>query len=171
VRRLILLLALPLAACWAGDSFYAASDSQPALPPGTYRAIPSDRPAEANLVRVSIRGDGMTTITDKDGDHALGFSPLGGPYFVMWYREDEHRPEALYALFQNERHRYRLLVPFCDKTKAIAAAAGAQVVIDPKLTTCQFKTRAQLENGLRRLEGTKLDSVEFVPVAKPRRHS
>ena len=166
--RLIVLLVLPLAACWAGDSFYVASDSRPALPPGDYRAIPSDKPADAQLVRVSIRSDGMTTITDRDGDHIMGFAPLGGVYFAMWYRDDASSREAVYALFQSERGHYRLLIPICDRTRAIAAAAGAQVVTDPKLTTCQFKTRAQLEDGLRHLEGTNLDSVDFIPAAKSR---
>jgi hypothetical protein len=169
--RLIVLLVLPLSACWAGDSFYVASDSRPALPAGEYRAIPSDKPADAQLVRVSMRSDGMSTIKDRDGDHVLGFAPLGGSYFAMWYRGDGSSREALYALFQSEPGHYRLLVPFCNKTSAIAVAAGAQVVADPKLMTCQFKTRAQLEDGLRGLEGTKLDSVDFIPSAKSRQRS
>jgi hypothetical protein len=161
--RLILLLALPLASCWEGDSFYAASDSRPALPPGTYRAVPSDHPDDANQVRVSIREDGMTSITDRDGDHGVGFAPLGGSYFVMWYRDEGTSREALYALFQSEPGHYRLLVPICDKTRAIAAAAGAQIMPDPKLVTCRFQTRAQLEDGLRHLEGQEIDSVDFIP--------
>jgi hypothetical protein len=162
---------LPLAACWAGDNFYAASESRPALPPGVYRAVPADKPGDAQLIRVSIRSDGMTSMTDRDGDHIMGFAPLGGSYFVMWYREEESSRGTLYALLQSEGRRYRLLIPFCDKTRAIAAAAGAQIVTDPKLTTCTFKTRAQLEDGLRRLEGQEIDSVEFIPTrrsAKPR---
>jgi hypothetical protein len=167
LRLLVLLLALPLAACWTGDSFYAASDSRPALPPGDYKSVPTDRPADAQLVRVSIRGDGMTAITDRDGDHIMGFAPLGGPYFAMWFREDESKQETLYALFQAEGGRYRALIPFCDKTRDVAVAAGAQVVIDPKLTTCAFKTRAQLEDGLRRLEAQEIDAVDFIPTRRP----
>jgi hypothetical protein len=167
VRLLILLLALPLAACWTGDSFYAASDSRPALPPGDYKSVPSDKPADAQLVRVTIRGDGMTSIADRDGDHIMGFAPLGGSYFVLWYRDDENKQATLYALFQSERGHFRVLVPFCDKTRAVAVAAGAQVVTDPKLTTCTFKTRAQLEDGLRRLEGQNIDAVDFIPTRRP----
>ena len=172
MRRLILLLlALSLSGCWEGDNFYTASDSRPALPPGDYRAVPSDKPAEAQLIRVSTRDDGMTSITDRDGDHIMGFAPLGGSYFATWYREDESGKGAVYALLQSERGHYRLFIPICDKTRAIAAAAGAQIVTDPKVTTCAFKTRAQLEDGLRRLEGQNIDSVEFIATrrsAKPR---
>ena len=163
MRKLILILALPLAACWEGDSFYAASDSRPALPPGTYRAVPSEQPQDAEQVRVSIREDGMTSITDRDGDHRIGFAPLDGSYFVMWYRDEGSSHEAVYALFQRDQGHYRLRVPICDKTRVIAAAAGAQVVTDPKLTTCHFQTRDQLEDGLRHLEGQEIASVDFIP--------
>ncbi|HEX4738182.1 MAG TPA: hypothetical protein VH331_11540 [Allosphingosinicella sp.] len=163
MRRLILLLVLPLAGCWEGGVFYAASESLPALPPGTYRSIPSDHPEDAKIVRVSIRKDGMTTIVDKEATNTLGFAPLGGAYFVMWL-PDEERDQAVYALFERKQGRYRILVPICDRTKAIATAAGATVAIDPKVTTCRFKTRPQLEDGLRHLEGREMDSVELIPM-------
>jgi hypothetical protein len=172
VRKLILLFLLPLAGCWEGDSFYTASDSRPALPPGTYRVVPDDHSAKPETVKVSMLPDGMTAMGDKDSSNAVGFAPLNGSYFVMWMIQDRDRPhEALYALFQSERGHYRLLAPFCDRTKAIAAAAGAEVKTDPKLTTCRFQTRAQLEDAFRHLEGQKVDSVDFIPIRRSSRPS
>lgn len=162
MRGLILLLALPLCGCWEGGLFYAASESRPALPPGSYRAVPSDHPADAKIVRVSLGTDGMTTIADPAATNIVGFAPLGGAYFVMWFPDGEDG-RALYALFQTGRGRYRILVPFCDKTRDVAMAAGAQVAPDPKIGICRFRTRAQLEGGLRRLEGQKMDSVDLIP--------
>jgi hypothetical protein len=168
MRWLILLFALPLAGCWEGDIFYATSDSRPALPPGTYHVVPTDDPADAGTAQVSILDNGMTQIRDDKGINAVGFAPLGSSSFVAWIPEQEEG-WALYALFQKERGRYRFVIPFCDKTKVIAAAAGAQIAPDPKVAICRFRTRAQLEDGLRHLEGRKVDSIEFVlTAANPR---
>lgn len=164
MRRLILLLALPLAGCWEGGIFYAASESRPALPPGVYQIVPTDDPADTGTAQVSMLNNGMTQIGDEKGTNVVGFAPLGGSYFVMWLPQQE-QSWALYALFQTEAGRYRFVVPFCDKTKAIAAAAGAKVAPDPKIPICRFRTRAQLEDGLRHLEGRKIDSIEFIPMA------
>ena len=163
MRRLILLLVLPLAACWEGDSFYTASDSRPALPPGAYRAVPADKPSEAKSVQVSMLPNGMTSMVGDGGNNAVGFAPLGGSFFTMWFQHSDGGREALYALFQADRGHYRLIVPFCERTAAIASAAGAQIVKDPKMTTCRFQTRAQLEDGLRHLEGRQQDVVDFIP--------
>jgi hypothetical protein len=172
VRRLIALLALSLSACWGGATFYTASDARPALPAGTYRAVPSDgKPAET--VRVSIRADGMTSIAGKDDGDLVGFASLGGSDFAMWYPDPDDSKSAVYGLFRAEGGHYRLTVPFCERTTAIATAAGATVVKDPKMTTCAFQTRAQLEDGLRHLEGQTGDVVEFIPSAPlppPRQH-
>jgi hypothetical protein len=164
IRALIFLLALPLAACWGGAVFYSASDARPALPPGVYRTLPSSEPDQAETVRVSIRADGMTRIVGK-GDEIVGFAPLGGPYFAMWSVEREDGNSAIYALFEAKQGHYRLIIPFCERTTAIAAAAGARIVKDPKTTLCTFETRAQLEDGLRHLEGQTQDLVDFLPVA------
>lgn len=169
MRRLIGLLALPLAACWGGATFYTASDARPALPPGTYRAAPSDgKPPET--VRVSIRADGMTSISGKDDGDLVGFAPLGGSDFVMWYPDPEDGKSAVYSLFRAEGGHYRLMVPLCERTVAIATAAGGTVVKDPKVTTCTFQTRAQLEDGLRHLDGQIGDVVEFTPTAPTPTH-
>jgi hypothetical protein len=60
-----------------------------------------------------------------------------------------------------------MILPVCKETKDIALAAGAQVVTDPKITTCRFATRAQLEDGLRRLENQKIDAAELIPIGRP----
>jgi hypothetical protein len=163
--RSILLLALPLASCWGGQTFYTPSETRPALPPGVYRAVPVDEPKQAETVRVSILGNGMTSIAGKGDANVVGFVPLDASYFVMWQPDAEGGPGAIYALLHAERGHYRLIIPFCEKTMPIAMAAGAEVTKDPKVKVCSFKTRAQLEDGLRHLEAEKRNAVDLLPMA------
>ena len=166
--RLILLFALPLGSCWGGQTFYTASEARPALPPGVYRAVPLDQSEKPETVRVSILGNGMTSIAGKGDANVVGFVPLDPSYFVMWQPDAEGGPGAIYALLHAERGHYRLIIPFCERTLAIATAAGAELTKDPKIKVCSFKTRAQLEDGLRHLEGLKRDAVDFLPTADNR---
>jgi hypothetical protein len=166
--RLIVLLIVPLASCWGGLTFYTASEARPALPPGVYRAVPADEPKQAETVRVSILGNGMTSIAGKGDANVVGFVRLDPSYFVMWQPDADGGPGAIYALLHAERAHYRLIIPFCERTMAIATAAGAELTKDPKIKVCSFKTRAQLEDGLRHLEGQKQDAVDFLPLAPNR---
>jgi hypothetical protein len=169
-RSLVFLLLLPLAACWEGDRFYALAEARPALPAGTYRLVPPDR-SPPETIRVAILPNGMTSLDDdKHSGIVAGFAPLGGSYFVMWLQNQESDHDTPYMLFQSEDGHYRLTLPACTETRDIALAAGAQVVVDPKVTTCRFATRAQLEDGLRRLEVRKLDAAELIPVGRRGSH-
>jgi hypothetical protein len=165
-RRAILLLVLPLAACWEGDNFYAIAETRPALPAGTYRFVPPGNSAPETL-KVSILPNGMTSLVDdKQSGSIAGFAPLGGSYFVMWLQDAERSHDTPYMLFQSENGHYRVILPVCTETRDIAVAAGAQVITDPKITTCRFATRAQLEDGLRRLESRNLEAAELIAMSR-----
>jgi hypothetical protein len=144
------------------------SETRPALPPGVYRAVPLDEPKQAETVRVSILGNGMTSIAGKGDANVVGFVPLDASYFVMWQPDAEGGPGAIYALLHAERGHYRLIIPVCESTMAVAVAAGAEVTKDPKVKVCSFKTRAQLEEGLRHLEAEQRNVVDFLPLAPNR---
>jgi hypothetical protein len=131
-----------------------------------YRLLPPDH-SKPETVKVSALPNGMTSFdNDKDSGNVAGFVPLGGSYFVMWLQDEERSHDTPYMLFQSENGHYRMTLPLCTETRDIAVAAGAQVLTDPKITTCRFSTRAQLEDGLRRLENRKLDSAELIPIGR-----
>jgi hypothetical protein len=174
---MIALLSLALAGCWIGDRLYSDSDARPALVPGLYRlSTPGEKPGE---VRISILRSGLTEMSDaggKDDDSDVyGFAPLDPRRgtFVVWHGGDKGgqstEGEQLYLLGQ--RHAggiFAIYIPFCDGTEAgIARRAGAEIEGAKKRELCRFRSRAALEDALRRLQPSDQKRImTLAPVGK-----
>lgn len=175
LRVVALVLALPLAACWAGKPFYSKADLQAPIAPGLYHAIESGTSEEQDRYRISIRRDGYTIVA-KNGaaePELAGFAPLPGRdgMFVAWLEQstakrDEDEP-VTYGLLERHGSEYKVSFPMCSETRAIAEAAGGLFSEDPKVPMCVFPDRAHLEAGLRRVaaEGP-MESLRLVPIGE-----
>lgn len=170
LRSALLLFALvPLAGCWMGGHFYTAAESRPAIAPGVYRVSGGD--PRRGPVRVSLRPDGLTRIAAVDGKEApsvMGFAPLDGSgrRFVMWQQEEDAGSEAdgvAYGLIERQGRSYLLLLPVCERSRAVAVAAGATVSAEPKVTICLFPDRAKLEAALRAVKPDQGERVRLTP--------
>jgi hypothetical protein len=174
-RVAALLLALPLAACWAGKPFYSKEDLRAPIAPGLYRAIETGDNKEQDRYRVSIRRDGYTIVAKDAGTEPelAGFAPLPGRdgMFVAWLvqstaKRDDDEP-VTYGLLERHGSEYKVSFPMCSETRTIAEAAGGVFTADPKVPMCFFQDRARLEAGLRRVavEGP-MESLRLVPLGK-----
>ena len=170
------LLALPLlAGCWTGTSFYAPQEVRAPIAPGIYRTVGTGSPSNQGRYRLSIRGDGYTSVAQVDGSETTvaGFAPLpgrDGP-FVAWFQESVEKgwePGTMpYGLLERRGREYVLSFPMCSETRALAEAAGAVFLPDPKVPLCRFSDRASLEAGLRRAaEEGPMESLRLVPAGK-----
>jgi hypothetical protein len=171
------LLSFAIAGCWIGDRLYSDIDALPALAPGLYRlSTPDEKPGK---VRISILRSGLTEISDaggKDDDSDVyGFAPLDRQRgtFIVWHRGDKGgkstEGEQLYLLGQ--RHAggiFAIYIPFCDGLEAeIARRAGAEIEDATEPELCRFRSRAALEDALRRLQPSHQKRImTLAPVGK-----
>ncbi|HEX8263768.1 MAG TPA: hypothetical protein VF547_12940 [Allosphingosinicella sp.] len=152
------LLPLVLTACWVGEPFYAAEEVRAPIAPGLYRTAGTESPSDRSRYRVSVRRDGYTSLAQLDAGETttVGFAPLPGEagVFVAWFQESVEKgwePGTLpYGLLERRGREYRLSFPMCRETRALAEAAGAVFLPDPKTPLCRFADRKSLEAGLRR---------------------
>ena len=174
VARLLALVpaALLLASCWTGAPFYSRAELRAPVPPGLYRTVAPDSPTERDSYRVSVRGDGYTAFARVDGGDTgiVGFVPLPGSdvMFVAWFEEGGARGEddsvRAYGLLQRRGSEFLVSFPMCSETRAMAEAAGAQFLPDPKVPLCRFPDRAALESALRRVAAQgPTETLRLVP--------
>ena len=165
MRFLVLLSALLLSGCWAGDGLYSKSDARQPIPAGTYRATDPD--GKTRLENIALLPDGMTRIGDTDGKGLYGFAPLDeqNRRFVAWYHEDSADPDdrtQVYMLLERRSDdEFVLYAPQCDGDGAeIATRAGARVE-KGSVDTCVFATRASVETALRQIRNSE-DAIRIV---------
>lgn len=164
MRRVAAALAglLLLSGCWSGGPFYSPADARPVIPAGDYRML-MQISGEADLVRISVRGDGMTRVyfPERPGEPAhLGFAPLDerGRRFAVFAEPPRSVPNApailgTYALLVPEDGgAFRVQSIYCDGTEQLAIESGATVTRGPLGADCSFPTRDSLETALRRLD-------------------
>ena len=175
-RLLALLPAVVLLwGCWTGAPFYSRAELRAPVPPGLYRTIGTDSPSDHDRYRVSVRRDGYTSFARIDGgDTALaGFVPLPGSrtLFVAWFEEGGARGNddsiRAYGLLERRGREFLASFPMCSETRAMAEAAGAVFLPDPKVPLCRFPDRASLEAALKRVaaEGPT-ETLRLVPIRK-----
>ena len=165
MRVLVLLAALLLTGCWAGDGLYSSSDARQPIAAGTYQATNPD--GQTRLENVVLLANGMTRIGDTDGKGLYGFAPLDGENrrFVAWYHEDsgnsEDRAQLYLLLERRSKDEFVMYMPTCDgEDAAVATKAGASVE-KGSVNTCTFPTRASVENAMRQIRVSK-DVIRIV---------
>jgi hypothetical protein len=155
MRFLVLLAALLLTGCWAGEGLYSNTDAKQPIAAGTYRATNAD--GETKIENVSLLANGMTRIGDTDGKGLYGFAPLDrqNRRFIAWYREDNGSPNEnaqIYLLLERRSNdEFVLYFPDCkDANAEIARKAGATIE-KGGVDTCHFRTRASVETAMRQV--------------------
>lgn len=156
-RLLPLLLAFMLAACWTGPAFYAASESERAVPAGIYELRGPSGPLDDRIVQVTHLPDGFTQlapVSDPSESTTVGLVPLPGArgVFVIWFAavDGDLLPEGqtFYGLLGSEEDGgFGIYFPTCAEHEEVPA--GAERVPD-KFPQCRFADRASLEEALRR---------------------
>lgn len=153
------LAALLLSGCWEGESLHAAADARPAIAPGLYRTVSENGEVSPSVLRISALPDGMTRVQAVPGGAndflTIGFAPLDpeGRAFAAWtVPEGVERGNGItYGLLRRgDAGSYVYIVPMCDRTLAIVAAAGASPGGRDALA-CRFTSRAGVEAALRSL--------------------
>jgi hypothetical protein len=174
VPRLLLLPLLLLAGCsWSGDAFYASSEAQAPIAPGTYTTNESAHPAPNGMVRISVLPSGLTRFELPDtgrGDIQAGFVPLGtdGHFHILWVArlggEDTPAGEIPYGLLElRPGGHYMVYLPDCSHDRADALAAGAAPGAEGGDPDCVFPNRASLEAGMRAYARHPYDGLELIP--------
>ena len=168
MRRLgFLALIIPLSGCWAGDSFYAASEGVAAIPAGKYRVHNSYDPTATGIdierqdrefaerINISYGADGRAIIEGYEGGDEskstlvkLGDQP--GLYLVQtdFGASIQKVGSAFYALVNLTPNGYLLAIPKCDQKRAKfydRAIVSGLLVGKP---VCKFNTRAELETAM-----------------------
>jgi len=174
--RPALLPLLLLAGCnWTGGPFYAASEAQAPIAPGTYRTDETARPGPNPApLRISVLPSGLTRIAPVSGGHGdteAGFAPLGsdGRFYLFWVARFDGREVPAggmpYGLLERRpAGHYRIYLPDCSRDRADALAAGAVPDSEDAQPDCRFPSRASLEAGLRAYAGHPSDPLELIPV-------
>ena len=166
MRLLFALAALLLCSCWEGERFYTHDEARAVIAPGTYRLLRPDGSTMGEY-RVSRRADGMTVIPDFS---VAGFVPLDreNHFYLTWFETiSGYSPapgDTVYGLLERQGSDYRLLVPTCEDTRAIATAFGATVQEMRLPMPCKFPDRTSLEAGIRGLIPRINESYRLVPV-------
>ena len=164
MRALLVVATLLLGGCWEGPAFYAASESVPAIDPGGYRAILPDHHEE--VVRFWVASDGMTRIEGEDPDKSYGFRPVDsdGQRFIIWARDAHAEGDTSYAMLERSGPgAYSIYIPRCDDADGqVAAAAGAQRIVDQVVQECRFPSRASLEAAIRNLHPVPARAARLV---------
>ena len=90
--------------------------------------------------------------------------------FVASFRNPEQDGDGRlwYGLLDKRGSDYRLGFPMCKETRSIAEAVGAAFVPDPKVPTCDFRDRASLETGLKRVAAE--GAIEFARLVPAKRN-
>jgi hypothetical protein len=164
-----------LAGCWTGAPFYAQAELRSPVPPGLYRTVGTDSPSDHDRYRVSVRRDGYTSFARIDGGDTgvAGFVRLPGSkaLYVTWFEEGGARGDddsiRAYGLLERRGGEFLVSFPMCSETRAMAEAAGALFLPDPKVPLCRFPDRASLEAALERVaaEGP-METLRLVPIRK-----
>jgi hypothetical protein len=158
----LLVLAASLSGCWSGNSFYAVSESVPAIEAGKYRVVaiggPSTPANDATLgtyVKISYAADGHATVDDINGGDSsnstlikLGDTP--GLYVVQ---ADLGAPipdigSSLYALINVIPDGYQIAVPKCDQKRVVGWSRAIVSGLFVGKPVCKFDNRADLETAL-----------------------
>src|SRR4051794_24178207 len=129
MRYLVLLAALLLPGCWAGEGLYSNGASRQAIPAGLYRATNND--GETHIEQVTRLANGLTRIGDSEGKGLYGFAPLDREKrrWVVWYREDNdsgnERAQLYMLLERRSNDEFALYLPNCEGENAeLAQRAG-----------------------------------------------
>jgi hypothetical protein len=158
----LIALALPLAGCWGGDSFYATSEGVAAIPAGKYAVYnihgPRSKDDEATSnerIKISYTADGHAVVDGNDsGDTNTGILvKLGEKPGLYVVQADLGAPlpkigSAVYALVNLTTDGYQLSIPRCDQKRAAfwdRAIVSGLLVGKP---VCKFSSRAGLEAAL-----------------------
>jgi hypothetical protein len=156
VRLLLLFATLLLAGCWVGDGLYSSRDARQPIRPGIYRTTAGDDRMQIEKVR--LLPNGLTEIGDGDGRGFYGFAPLDkeNRRFVAWYRKDEETPQdrgQLYMLLERRSaDEFLLYLPECKGELAEIARKEGATIEEGSTETCQFPTRASVENAMRQVK-------------------
>ena len=168
MRFLVLIAALFLTGCWAGEALYSDSDAKQPIPAGSYRAINED--GKDGVENVVLLPNGMTQIGDPDGKALYGFAPLDDQNrrFIVWYRENndnaaDARGQVYLLLERRSNDEFVMYMPKCDDLDSEIAAKAGAIVEKGAIPTCHFKSRASLETAMRQLRPTK-DLIRIVRV-------
>jgi hypothetical protein len=156
MRFLIVAATLMLTGCWMGDGLYSSDDARQPIPAGLYRVTSGSE--KVRLERVMLLPNGLTKISDEDGDGLYGFAPLDqrNGRFVVWYHKADESPDdrvQLYMLLERRPAReFVLYLPKCDGDLAEIARKAGAAVEEGVTNTCQFPTRASLEAAMRQVQ-------------------
>ncbi|HYI47205.1 MAG TPA: hypothetical protein VEX35_01960 [Allosphingosinicella sp.] len=152
--------ALLLAGCWEGESLHSAADARPAIEPGLYRTVSETGEVSPSVLRISTQADGMTRFQAVPGGEnewmTIGFAPLDpeGRAFAAWTVPGgiiEGGSAVTYGLLRRGGDgSYVYIVPMCDRSAAIAGAAGGGLE-GRDAPVCRFTSRASIEAALRAL--------------------
>lgn len=167
MRLLIPLLALLLSSCWMGRDIYTPKDARQALAPGIYSMTDPD--GKVHEVRVSILGDGMTSISEDGDEDVSGFAPLDneGRKFVHWMNiagAEPKDPNQFYQLAERRPDQSVIIyAPSCEAAEAEVARAAGAAIERGMAATCRFQNRASLEDAMRHFQPKTGSAITFVP--------
>ncbi len=182
MRSLLLaILALSLAGCWSGESFYATSEGVAAIPAGKYETVfvrdyskAFDDSDLGRRVRIKYTPDGHAIIenTDEGGDSSnsllvkLGETP---GLYVVQAELGASIPKvgsALYALVRTTPDGYQISIPKCDQQRLKAWSRVVVSGLTVGKPVCVFNTRSDLEAALLDYDKAPINWTEYRRVEK-----
>jgi hypothetical protein len=155
-------MTLSLGGCWTGDNFYAASESEAAVPAGKYRIVDYGGPVSnadnadfGKFIKISYNKDGLASVDAEDaGDTSearlFKLGPNPGLYVVQ---ADLGAPllsvgSSLYALVNVIPGGYQIAVPRCDQKRASIWDRAITSGILVGKPVCKFSNRTDFEAAM-----------------------